>query len=277
MAGHDGVQIIFDQSAVDHAVGGVPLLHREGVHVVGQVGIPEIQAVAGEVLGGAGKARHRVGALEVGGAHLGYPVGIVAEGPGDDLGVFPVVVDVADRGESHVAADGRGLLVGHAAQIAGVLHLAGGADLDAGADVGAVGTGAVAARLGVAGDEQGHFGVLLQSAVHGLDRRAGGGVIPAAAQMVFFHQLFQVVFLPGSGQLEKQLAHLFLVGHAGDGVFHPGDVLVGQIIGPCLEINHNIRSFWAGVPAILCPGVAGTNQSIQIYCIIFGPDQTECQ
>ena len=38
--------------------------------------------------------------------------------------------------------------------------------------------------------------------------------------------------------LEEELADLFLVGHGGDGRLDPADILVGEIVGLCLEIDH---------------------------------------
>ena len=244
MPAHDGIQTAVNKRFIHHPVGLVPLFHAEGVDIVGQMRVAEIQAVAREMLRRTGKARNGVQAVHIRLAHLRHADGVVAESAGHDLGILPVVVDVAHRRESHVAADGRSLLVGHFAKRIGVIVVAGSADLNAGADVGAVRAGAVASGLGVAGNEHRYLGVFLQRAVLLLHGRAGHGVIAAAAQMVFFHQLAQIIFILGGRQLKKQLAYLFLRRHPGDGFLHPAHILVRQAIRFRFQIDHGNLPFF---------------------------------
>jgi len=55
------------------------------------------------------------------------------------------------------------------------------------------------------------------------------------------------------GELEEQLTYLFLVGHAGDGIVHPLNILVRQVIRSCFQIDHNYTPF-----ILLRPGFSGT-------------------
>ena len=242
MPAHYAVQPRVDKGLVYLAIGGHPLIFGELVDVAGQVGVPEVLAVAGEMLGHAGVAGQVVHALHIGHAHVSHPLHVVAEAALDNLGVFPAVVDVAHGGKGHVVAHGGGLLVGQEAQVTGVLHLVGGGHLQAAADVGAVGAGAVSAALGVAGDEQGDGGGGLKHLDDLPDPGGLNAVVAEAAQMVLGHNLPQLLVGGAAVVVEKQLAHLFLVGHAGDGGLHPGDVLVGQAIGLCAQINHSKNS-----------------------------------
>ena len=126
VAAHYAVQTRVDEGLVHLAIGGHPLLAGEFIYVAGQVGVPEVLAVSGEVLGHAGIAGQLVHTLHIGYAHVDDPLHIVAEAALDDLGVLPVVVDVAHGGEGHVVTHGGGLLIGQEAEIVGVLHLVGG-------------------------------------------------------------------------------------------------------------------------------------------------------
>lgn len=75
-------------------------------------------------------------------------------------------------------------------------------------------------------------------------RPRGHGVIAAAAQMVFFHQLAQIIFILGGRQLKKQLAYLFLRRHPGDGFLHPAHILVRQAIRFRFQIDHGNLPFF---------------------------------
>ena len=60
--------------------------------------------------------------------------------------------------------------------------------------------------------------------------------------MVLGHNLPQLLVGGAAVVVKKQLAHLFLVGHAGDGGLHPGDILIRQAVGLCAQINHSKNS-----------------------------------
>ena len=243
MAGHDRIQAIVDQSPVDHSVGLVPLFDGKIIDVVGKMCVAEILSVAREVFCRAGEARDRVGALQVSGAHVGDPLGIISERAGDDLCILPVIGDIADRGEGHIAADGRSLFVGHFSQRERIFFVSGGADLHAGADLRAVRAGAVSSCLCVAGDKYRDFRIFLKFTVLFLDHFSRSRVVTAAAQMIFFHQFFQVCFVVRSRQLKEKLSHFFLVAHAGDGFLYPLNVFVRQPVWVRFQIYHVCSPF----------------------------------
>ena len=158
---------------------------------------------------------------------------VIAVGTGQNLLALPVVGDIHNRSESHVAAGGLDLSAGDAAHGLGILRIAGSADLHLGGDEGAVGADTAAALLGVAGDEHGDLGVLLQQTVLIQDHLTGHTVVAAAAQLVGFHQVLQVLLGVAGSELPEQLADLLLVGHGGNGAFHPSDVFITQVIRLC--------------------------------------------
>ena len=61
--------------------------------------------------------------------------------------------------------------------------------------------------------------------------------------MILVNDPLQDLITDGALIVKEQLPDLFLVGHAGDGLFDPGDILIGQIIGFCAQIDHNNISF----------------------------------
>ena len=244
MSGHDGLQPVVDEVCVDFAEGGVPFLAGKGVDAVGNMLVTVIQAVAGEVLGRAAEAGHLVRALHVGLGHFHHALRIVAVGAQADDGVVPVVVNIGNRSETEVAADGRGLRVGHFAKRFGVFCVARRADLCLCADHCAVAARAVAAVLGIAGDDERNFGIFLQNTVLLMHLGRGAGVVADTADVVFVNGHFQIFLGAGGTHVEKQLADLFLKRHRGDGVLHPLHSLVIQVIGLCTHIHgHSIRSF----------------------------------
>ena len=248
---HDAVQAAVDQRLVDLAVGGHPLFEREVVDVVGDVRIAEVLPVARPVLGDRGVARHGVHAVHIGFAHGGDAVGVIAESAGDDLGVFPVIVDVAHRRKGHVVAHRGGFLVAKAAHLIGIVDIAGRADLDAVGQICAVGGGAVAARFGVAGDEQRDLGVFLQRADVVLHDLLLDAVVAVAADVVFLHELDQRFVGGLAAVFKKQLPHLFLVGHACDRFFDPGDVLIGKTIGDRFQVDFDQGGPFLSLPVLV--------------------------
>ena len=68
---------------------------------------------------------------------------------------------------------------------------------------------------------------------------AGHGIVANAAQMIALHQILQVLFIHAHGKLEKQLTDLFFIGHACDGAFHPGDILIGEEIRHSFQIDQD--------------------------------------
>ena len=127
--------------------------------------VTEIKTVPGEMLRGAGEAVYGVRAFQIFNAHFGDLYGVIAECAGDDLGVLPVVGNVADGRERHIAADSTGFLVCHSSQRIRKL---------------AVAAGVISARFGVAGDEQRYFGRLLQYIVVLSYDCRGRGVVATA-------------------------------------------------------------------------------------------------
>lgn len=191
-----------------------------------------------------GKARNGVQAVHIRLAHLRHADGVVAESAGHDLGILPVVVDVAHRRESHVAADGRSLLVGHFAKRIGVIVVAGSADFNARADVGAVRAGAVASGLGVAGNEHRYLGVFLQRAVLLLHGRAGAWGYSGSRPDGIFPSARADNFHPGRPSAEKTAGLPFLRRHPGDGFLHPAHILVRQAIRFRFQIDHGNLPFF---------------------------------
>ena len=187
---------------------------------------------------GTCEARDRVGTFQISSAHFGDTFRIVSECTADDLRVFPVIGDIADRCESHIASDGSGLFVGHFSEGKSVFFFVGRSDLYAGADGCSVRAGAVSAGLCVAGDKYRDLRVFLEFTVLFLDRLAGSRIVTAAAQVIFLHQFFQIFFIMRSSQLEKKLSDFLFIAHSCDRVFHPFAVLVGQIVWVCFQIYH---------------------------------------
>ena len=246
VSGHDGLQALVDQALVHLAVCIHPGIAVGAVDAGREMLVPLVQAVSGEVFGGAGKAGVLMGALEIGLGHAADRVGVIGEAPRGDHRIAPVLVDVGQRGEAQVAADGGSLLVGDAPQLIGVLLISGGSNLHRVAQEGSVGAGAVAAGLGVAGNEQRDLGVLLQNVILLPDLVGGTGVIAHAANVVFLHRHAQVVLLPGGSHVEKELSNLFLYTHAGDGVFYPFHTLIIQKKWLCSQIYHGfLHSFFS--------------------------------
>ena len=114
-----------------------------------------------------------------------------------------------------------------------MLGLAGGADLDLAGHEGAIGAHTVAALLGVAGNKNGNLGILLQDPVLVQHHLTGHTVVAAATQVILLHQFLQILLTVAGGELPKQLSDLLLIGHGGDGAFHPGDILVAEVVGLC--------------------------------------------
>ena len=200
--------------------------------------IPEVQTVAGEMLGRAAKAGVGMSAVHVSLCHLCHPVHIVSVGAYADDRVLPVVQDIADRGKGQVAADGGGFLIGHIAQVVGVLHVAGGSDFGLAADGGAVHAGAVSSVLRIAGDDQGNPAVLLEDAVLLMHLVRCGGVVADAADVVLVHGHFQVFFVPAGAHVEEELSYLLVQRHIRDCIFYPFTILIGQVKGVRFHINH---------------------------------------
>ena len=125
MADHDGHRPGLDARLVGGAVGLHPLFAGEVVDRRHQVLVPFVPPVPGEVLdrGGDPVLLH-LG--DVGPAELPDGLGVGAEGADVGDGVAEVIVDVDDRRERPIAADGLALGAADLAQASGVLHLAGG-------------------------------------------------------------------------------------------------------------------------------------------------------
>ena len=242
VAAHNAVQAVVDQVLIDLAIGSHPLVLGELVHIGGKVGITEILAIAGEVLGHAGIAVVGVHTVHVGLGHVHHAVHVVAVGAVHNFGVFPVVMNISHRSEGHVVAHGGSFFVAHTAHFVGILGVAGGADLNAAADVGTIDAGAVAAGLCVAGHKQRDAGIFLQHADLVLGLGGGDAVVAVTANVVLghpFHKLFVGNF---AEVIKEQLADLFFVGHGSNGVLHPLNVFIRQAIGNGFQIYHGSHS-----------------------------------
>ena len=238
VAGHQGLNARFDHAPIDLAVGGVPFLAGEGVDAGGDVGVTLVHAVAGEVLHGAEDAALR-DAPEVFEGQLQHLVGVVAPGAGGDGGIVPVVGDVHDGGEGPVGAGGFGLPAADLPQLIGIDGVAGGGHFDLLAHVGAVAGSAVAARLHVHRGQDGDLAVGLEEPVHVPHFLGGARVEADAAHLHSGGFLLDGGFVvPCAGQVDEQLLDLLLFGHARDGIFHPGDLLVVQIKGFLGKVDH---------------------------------------
>ncbi len=248
VAGHQRRETRVEQRLVQLAERLVPFLRGEPVGGMREVLVSLVDAVAGPVLGCRGDAL-LLDALHVGEAHLDRLIDVGTPGATRDDRVAPVAVDVDDRGERPVAADRVGFDAGDATEFVGVLRVVCAGDLRFPADVRAVGAGAVAAGLGIGGDEHRDLRLGLEDVVLLPDFLRRAGVIADGTDVVVVQDAAQVFFCALRTHVDEQLTDLLFVGHARDGVLDPLDTLVVKIERGCLQVDH-VHSFMRR-PAVL--------------------------
>ena len=196
-----------------------------------------IAAVAGEVLDRDADAQ-LLALFGVSGAEGGDPGGVGTEGTGVGDGVSKVIVDVDDRGESVVRADRFALAGAEDAEASGVFDIVGRGDLERRADEGALVDDAVAALFEVRGDQHRDLALFAEH-IGGVDRfLSGAGPVHDAAGVQGIQQLVDRRFVVVAHAGEEEGLDLLVLGHFGEGLFHPGDVLVIQVKGFCSVIKH---------------------------------------
>ncbi|CAH0271024.1 hypothetical protein SRABI128_03393 [Microbacterium sp. Bi128] len=182
--------------------------------------VPLVQAVTGEVLHGAHGGRF-ADAVEVLLGPFHHDLRGVAESPGGDDGVAPVVVDVHDRREGPVAAQRGGLHPGNAPHLAGDALVRVRARLQVGRDERPVVATAGAAHFRVRCDQQRHpcLGLRVPDVLLHLGRRPRP--VPHAAHVILLQDTVEVFRGVVVVVVDEQLPDLFLVRHGADGGLHP--------------------------------------------------------
>ena len=233
VAAHDCFHTALKQGLIDVTISRHPLVMGEVVHVVGHMGITVVLAIAGEMLGAAENAVSLMQTIHISLAHGSNQLMIAAVGTGQNFFTFPVISNIDHRSESHVAAGSLDLCTGDTAHGLCVFRLPGSADLYLRGNKGTVRANAIAALLGVTGNEYRNLCILLQDPVLIQNLLTRHTVVTAAAQVVLFHQFLQILLTVACSQLPEQLANLLLISHGSDGAFDPCDVSIRQIIGLC--------------------------------------------
>ena len=230
--GHHRLHARLDHALVDFAVAIIPLFHGERVNGGGDVGIALVRAVAREVLHRADDAAFR-NAAEIFLAHRKHGVGILPPSAHGDAGVVPICDKIDDGRKCPIRARRLRFDAADAAEFVGVPGVARRGDLHLVADKGAVLTCAVAARFDVDGGKNGDLGTFLEVVVHLPHLFLGAGVEADAAHVHTGNFFFDVLLLVGAREMDEELTYFFLFRHVGDGVFHPGNLFVGETEGFC--------------------------------------------
>ena len=230
---HNSIQAAINQSLVHMSIRCHPVIVTKVVDVIGKMRIAVILTVAGEVLRTAEYTVGFMQTIHICFAHIRYHLGIIAIGTEEDFFTFPVVSDVNNGSECHVAAGCFDLSTGYATHSLCILSFTGGTNLDLGCDGSAVYTNTIAAFFRITCNKYGNFCMLLQNTILIQNHLTGHCVVAATTQMILFHQFLQVFFGITGGQLPEQLTHFFLGSHRCNGGFHPGNITVRKVIGLC--------------------------------------------
>lgn len=241
MSRHHGLRPLLDQGAVDHPIGGVPLLAGEVIDRGDQVLVPLIAPISREVLDGD---RHPMlrDAVQIGRAHAPHHLRVAAVGAGVGDGVAPVAVDVAHRREGQVEADAGRLRPADVSQQSGVLHAPGGGHLELAAEGGALYQGAAPPRLQVGRDQQGDLGRSLDLVVPAFQLLRLVGPVHDAADVQVLHHGQGVLVRIRQTDGEKHLPDLLLQRHPSQCLLDPTHIVLIQMIGPLIQVQLSHRS-----------------------------------
>lgn len=238
MACHDGLDAVVDELLVDLAEGIHPLLAGQVIDAHHQVLVVFFGAVAGPMLDGGSHLALLI-ALHEGFGIFHSAVCVIAVGAELNDGISPVLQQVNDGRKVPVGTDGHGFRAADLA--AGVSHLriTGGCGCSTAGDVGT----AADAALTVGSHQQRDPAAILEGVDHVPQLGCGSVVVAQGTGMVGICNLLDALRAEVIDHVDEQLTDLLLVGHAGNGVHDPLDVLIGQIIGFCLQIDHKRISF----------------------------------